>query len=279
MGQPLRLSILIVILTLALVGCFKDASDDNVAPTTVRLNQVQPTSTRPDPSPTTAPLPTIVPAASKTFVDTIGGPSGSSADDEDDSDDTIDETTTTPTPTKTSVPLDEATVAPPSFGDTGISPTPSVTFTPSDVPAGFPTPSPVATQDNCIYLVSGGDTLYSIAREYDLFPEDFYPLNPELQFSADSLYIGQEIRLPNCEPEGDETSTEEAAPVDDQNTPESTLPPGIQVYVVQQGDTLFSIATRFGVSVQDIVDATDFLITQETTLYPGDELVIPAPQE
>lgn len=37
-------------------------------------------------------------------------------------------------------------------------------------------------------------------------------------------------------------------------TTTTTIPPGDVVYVVQSGDTLFSIAARFGVTVESIVE-------------------------
>jgi LysM repeat protein len=45
-------------------------------------------------------------------------------------------------------------------------------------------------------------------------------------------------------------------------------------YVVQTGDTLSSIADRFGVTVDDIINANN--ITDPTGLHAGDELIIPS---
>jgi LysM repeat protein len=53
----------------------------------------------------------------------------------------------------------------------------------------------------------------------------------------------------------------------------------MQTYVVQPGDNLFRIALRFGVTVQDIVDATPFLVNENTVIRPGDVLYIPAPPQ
>ena len=50
-----------------------------------------------------------------------------------------------------------------------------------------------------------------------------------------------------------------------------TPPPG-PVYIVQEGDTLWAIAVRFGISVDDIL-AANGLTTGD--IYPGDRLVIP----
>ena len=48
------------------------------------------------------------------------------------------------------------------------------------------------------------------------------------------------------------------------------------VYVVQEGDTLWSIAQRFGVSVDDLANANG--IQNASLLKAGDKLVIPGLQ-
>jgi LysM repeat protein len=59
-------------------------------------------------------------------------------------------------------------------------------------------------------------------------------------------------------------------------TPTATLPPGTQVtYVVQTGDTLYSIALHFGVSVQDLMNANG--LTNPNYIQIGQTLIIPNP--
>ncbi|NDJ85979.1 MAG: LysM peptidoglycan-binding domain-containing protein, partial [Chloroflexi bacterium] len=204
-----------VLLGTVLTGCFRDAGEGDAEPTQqqvnlqdIELNRTSaPSATRTPPVATFSPQ---TPTESGTL--TIGGPpveaaasatpkptrTPESAEDAEDStgDDAPPEasatatTTRTLVPTNTEVPPDVATVAPPGFGDTGISPTPSRTFTPSQEP-NQPTPTDAAQQDECVYLVQGGDTLFSIARSFDLLPDDFYAVNPALQYNPDSLYIGQ----------------------------------------------------------------------------------------
>ena len=50
-------------------------------------------------------------------------------------------------------------------------------------------------------------------------------------------------------------------------------PDDIVLYTVQAGDTLFSIAQRFGVSLDDVVEANN--ITNPDVIYEGDTLTIP----
>lgn len=48
---------------------------------------------------------------------------------------------------------------------------------------------------------------------------------------------------------------------------------GILLYTVQAGDTLFSIAQRFGVSLDDVIEANN--ISNPDVIYEGDTLTIP----
>lgn len=291
-----------VFAVLILSGCFRDAGDSDVAPTQreVRLSDVQAQQTNAAPTRTLTlvstatgePIPLqLSPTSDKTLV--IGGPPV-----EDDSDSTgdvavADEPTVEPseppatatvitntpsptqpsaTPTITTVPPDVATVAPPGFGDTGISPTPSQTFTPTlEILA---TPTEIAPQQNeCEYLVEGGDTIFGIAREFDLTPEDFYAVNPQLAINPDDLQVGQILRIPNCvtEAEANDASTQSSV-ISASTTP--VFSDGTIVHIVESGDTLSTIAQEYGVSVDDIIAANDDLISVETTIFVGQELII-----
>ncbi len=55
----------------------------------------------------------------------------------------------------------------------------------------------------------------------------------------------------------------------------ATLPAAQQI-VVQQGDTLFSLARRYGVTVEDIQRANQLT---DDNIYIGQQLIIPAPEE
>lgn len=59
--------------------------------------------------------------------------------------------------------------------------------------------------------------------------------------------------------------------------PTPTPLPTPVVYVIQSGDTLSKIATRFGVSLQDILAANKDTITDPNKIKIGDRIVIPIP--
>jgi LysM repeat protein len=172
-----------------------------------------------------------------------------------------------------------ATLAPPGFSDTGISPTPQ-DIASNPLATLQPTPTEFVEEDECVYTVQSGDTLFSIATSYGFFPEDFQAINPELAVNPNSLYIGQKLNIPECD-DGTGTPSPSTDGEGDVATPTpegNTAPPGSQTYIVQAGDTLFSIALRFNVTVDAIVAATDFLVSAETIIRPGDVLIIPPPE-
>ena len=92
-----------------------------------------------------------------------------------------------------------------------------------------------AEDTNITYIVKRGDTLYSISTQYGVSVNDLKKVN---NLTSDILSIGQEIRIPSGEtivtPSEDEI-------INEPNT-----------YIVQRGDTLFSISRRFGIPVNDI---------------------------
>jgi len=150
----------------------------------------------------------------------------------------------TPTPTATPLP--------------GVVPTP-VPIVPIE-PTLPPTPTPVPTEPPAAqgenwhyYTVRDGDTLSSIAVQFDTTVEDLQRLN---DLSDTTIYVGQKLKVPGP------ASAEEVQGVE---------------YVVQPGDTLFSIAKRFGVDMQELASANN--ITDPSTIYVGQRLVIPGAAE
>ena len=92
-----------------------------------------------------------------------------------------------------------------------------------------------AEDTNITYVVKRGDTLYSISRQYGVSVDELRRIN---NLTSDVLSIGQEISIPSSEsvitPSEDEI-------INEPNT-----------YIVQRGDTLFSISRKFNIPVNDI---------------------------
>lgn len=101
------------------------------------------------------------------------------------------------------------------------------------------------------YTVQPGDTLYSIARRFNA---DLRTLIRYNQIPAPYvIYPGQQIFVPGVE------------------APEP--PAGGRIYIVQEGDTLYSIAERFNVGIDQIIRLND--IPRPDLIYVGQRLLIP----
>lgn len=96
-------------------------------------------------------------------------------------------------------------------------------------------PDKLGTNPNSMFLytVKKGDSLYSIARVYDATVDEIKKIN---NLTSNSLSIGQVLKLP-------EIYTKES---------EMSLPNYIN-YVVQKGDSLYSISKKYNVSPDIII--------------------------
>jgi LysM repeat protein len=145
-------------------------------------------------------------------------------------------------------------------------------------PSGLITPTDFfdPNDEACFYTVESGDNLYRIALANGFSEAEMREANPELAGANPILQPGQQLRLPGCgvrtsDDEEDEPEIEPTA-VEADDEPDD-LPAGGEVYVVTFGDTLTTIANRFGVSVQQIIAAND--LDNPDRLQVGQELIIP----
>ena len=133
--------------------------------------------------------------------------------------------------------------------------------------AGGPGP---ASPAGGTYTVKAEDTLYDIAQRFGVSVDDLMEAN-EITDPA-SLSIGQKLVIPGQETggasEGTATPEAEAATATPTTTAEG-------VYIVQEDDNPSSIAAKFGISTEELMEAND--ITDPTSLVVGQELIIPTP--
>jgi LysM repeat protein len=279
----------VVLAALALSGCFRPAGD-SIEPTSNNptsqqvvqpLNQATPTTGLPPvtllsadtPVATnTEPLPVIteitLAPATQTFTPTEPGVIDSN-------------TTTTPTlqiitpgfsmnliTPDTPTPLPQDTLEG-NTGDGGVNMGATEDFSANVDNSGNPEETLVSGAD-CTYTVESGDNLYRIAVLNDVTVADMQEANPDLSGDAPILQPGQVLKLPNCIP-GESIATPTPTTEDNGNpAPQASQ----EIYTVKSGDTMGAIATRFGVTVNAILEANN--LDNPNRLSIGQTLIIPA---
>jgi LysM repeat protein len=151
-------------------------------------------------------------------------------------------------------------------------PTATSALSATTTPSGLVTPTTLGiASGECTYVVQAGDNLFRIAVNNDATLEEMRAANPQLVGEAPILQPGQELFLPGCEA-GAAAPTLPAAAVVTSAAP--AAPTGTNTYVVQAGDTLFTIAQQFGVTIDAIVTANN--LANPNALSVGQQLIIPA---
>jgi LysM repeat protein len=107
-----------------------------------------------------------------------------------------------------------------------------------------------------VHVVRRGDTLYSIARRYGTSVQAI--MNANGLSNRNFIWVGQRLTIPGTSSGGSSSGG-------------STSSGG--VYVVRRGDTLYSIARRYGTSVQAIVNANG--LRNSNFIWVGQRLTIP----
>ena len=123
------------------------------------------------------------------------------------------------------------------------------------------------------YTVLSGEWVYSIARKFNLDPQEIIDLNGLVAPYA--LTPGQTLKLPGDCPSGTTpVVVATVTPGGPTVTPGGTIAAGT-VYYVQAGEWVYSIARKFGVDPQAIIDTNN--LAAPYTLSVGQKLIIPAP--
>ncbi len=109
------------------------------------------------------------------------------------------------------------------------------------------------------HTVSRGDTLFSIGRRYGVTVNAIMQANG---LTSTLIYVGQQLIIP--------------APGSVSPPPGNPSDVAWTRYTVRSGDTLAAIAYRYGITVNDIVQANN--LYNPNYIYPGQTLIIPAGQ-
>ena len=110
-----------------------------------------------------------------------------------------------------------------------------------------------------IYTVRVGDTLYSIAKKNNTTVEKIRELN---NLKTDTLTVGQQLKIPY------NTMLDDAFDND------------YLIYVVKKGDSLYSIAKKYNMSVQKLIEINDLKsnvisVGQQLKVIVGKDNAIP----
>jgi len=142
--------------------------------------------------------------------------------------------------------------------------TPTATSRPTHTPTITPTPTPIPPR---AHQVRAGETLASIASEYDTTTDQILALNPGV--APELLQVGQVLLIPPAIPTpGEVEPTEEPTPLP---TPEGDY----IIHVVAPGDTLLSISQQYSVTIALIRVANPEIPPGSDVIQVNQPLVIP----
>jgi uncharacterized YkwD family protein/spore coat assembly protein SafA len=97
------------------------------------------------------------------------------------------------------------------------------------------------------YIVMPGDTMWNIAAKNGIGLNELMAANPQITNST-FIFPGQRINIPST---------------------------SISTYTVMPGDTMWSIATKYGLGVNQLMTANP-QITNSTLIFPGQKINIPS---
>lgn len=109
------------------------------------------------------------------------------------------------------------------------------------------------------YVIQAKDNYYRITKQFGISQQDLYALNPGLEEKG--LKPGDTITIKRSNNNNTDTVAETSNPKakmdsgNEQSTAASTVVAGDDyvTYTVQQGDTVFSIVNKFGVSIDELI--------------------------
>ncbi|HHY36972.1 MAG TPA: LysM peptidoglycan-binding domain-containing protein [Firmicutes bacterium] len=118
----------------------------------------------------------------------------------------------------------------------------------------IPFPSPPGICRGFLYTVVSGDTIARIARRFGVRPADILRANPQI-VNPDLIFPGQIICVP------------------------FPPPPDCRdgfLYTIQRGDSLFAIARRYNLTLDDLLAANPQIVSPDV-IFVGQVICIPQP--
>lgn len=150
-----------------------------------------------------------------------------------------------------------------------------VLFITEDAPPGPPVRSPSVTEDLRNQVTALAAELRAAIETQERLREQVAGLTEQRDWLAARLDALAAASEPQQEPVADQAAEgEPRAPITDA-VPEEGEGRSTAQYIVNKGDTLWSIAQRHGVTVTALVEAND--IERNAPLWVGQELILPEP--
>ena len=112
---------------------------------------------------------------------------------------------------------------------------------------------PLEVVPSITYVVKPGDSLYSIARKFNISVSAITSLN---NLSSNNIGVGEQLLIPTADLSNDSSNIGSN-----------------KTYIVQKGDSLYSIARKFNTTVTDITRLNNLA---GTSLSIGEQLLIPS---
>lgn len=122
-----------------------------------------------------------------------------------------------------------------------------------------------------VHTVKAGDSVYGIAAEYGVRPDELASYNSWAQGVNKQLLIGETILIP---PSAKQTTTLPGLPLPTETTEPPPEPPR-GTYVVKLGDSITMIADKCGVEVSALLRINGW-VDMNVRIQPKDNLKIPA---
>ncbi|WP_336962818.1 LysM peptidoglycan-binding domain-containing protein [Chryseobacterium contaminans] len=119
------------------------------------------------------------------------------------------------------------------------------------------TATPTSAVEGETYVIQAKDNYYRITKQFGISQQDLYALNPGLEEKG--LKPGETIKIKRSNSETVAETTNSKAKIDSGNESSSATSNNVTVgddyvtYTVQQGDTVFSIVNKFGVSIDELI--------------------------
>jgi LysM repeat protein len=170
-----------------------------------------------------------------------------------------------PPPTFTPGPSPTATSSP----TVGPTPTPTDTATPTETPTSTPSPTPVASptaqpDGQIVYIVQPGDSFLWISGLFEVPVSELYTLNGLSEESL--LTVGQRLVI-------GQAGQQSGRQAGDEFPGAVILADGNVAYQLQDGDSLYSVAQRYGLTIEELLELKPQLNT-DVVLQVGQQLIV-----